>query len=448
MNRRAKVVIVAAILIVAGIVAVVVCLVPHKPHVGPWVLSDGSELSLAGVTYGKNHAMRYGDRFVDYLYPILPPTLRRKFGCKVVRTDTVSSNGIVVWFWTKAIPQTGSSPAAGFVLNYKVGVTDLEGGDADAIAHSSSSVVWRSSNVLSGWELKEFPRRSKEFGILIYRTENNSPFPTKIAEFKIPNWNSVSYPLWKARSLPDTVRTNRLEIKLDAFKNERPAASAQFYVSENQHPAVDWTVSHVRAYSATGESRDASVGVKSNGVFVESEKGELSGSALRFVAAFTGTFWQEEPAWNLKVELTRTANFLPEELWTVKGIPIQRNVGTSGVSDITTNIYGSEIALVKVGGRVLTHVGNFAPGFTCRSPLPAVDRHLQVVEVRDEHGKKLKTWRRSSMPSTAGRGATVRELDEEYEFEDADTVKSIDVTLAYTKSLSVEFMAKPTVVGK
>ena len=67
----------AGLLVVAAVFAAIL-LMPAKPKAGPWKLSDGSEISLVGVTHGTNHAMRYGKRFVDYLYPLLTPFITAK----------------------------------------------------------------------------------------------------------------------------------------------------------------------------------------------------------------------------------------------------------------------------------------------------------------------------------------------------------------------------------
>src|ERR1700734_2922263 len=101
MHRK---IIIGLLVLAVTVVAMFAWIMPRNHRPGPWRLADGSELSLAGVTYGKNHAMRFGNRIVDYLYPILTPALRTKLGCKVSTLSTPDTNAIVVWLWEKGSP--------------------------------------------------------------------------------------------------------------------------------------------------------------------------------------------------------------------------------------------------------------------------------------------------------------------------------------------------------
>ena len=103
-----------------------------------------------------------------------------------------------------------------------------------------------------------------------------------------------------------------------------------------------------------------------------------------------------------------------------------------------TNIYGSEIQLVAIEGGTL--IQNASSGKTYRSPpvltirdsLPEAENlDLSLFEVQDNQGRKVDFFNTGYNPSTA------------YALKVADDAENVDVTLVYTKSLSVELIAKP-----
>ena len=153
MKRRVTILLALALIIIGVLAAIL--LMPRTPRAGPWRLADGSELSLAGVTYGKHHTMRYGDRLVDYLYPILPNALRKRFGCKVTTLDTADTDAVVIWFWDKGVPLSTTSGYWGIQAPpYCINVADVFGMESDTVASPNSQTAIRGTNVLQGWELK------------------------------------------------------------------------------------------------------------------------------------------------------------------------------------------------------------------------------------------------------------------------------------------------------
>lgn len=444
-----KAIIAGAVLLVFAAVLAAIWLLPAKPRAGPWRLADGSELSLAGVTYGKKHVMHYGNGIADYLYPILSPALRKKFGCKESSINTTDTNAMVIWFWDK-----GPAWTKGIVTHppppYILVTVDEQGMEFAMPFYPNSTVTWRGTNVLQGLVLNAFPRRSEEIGIRIFRSDE--PWRT-VAEFKIPNRGQRHFPVWTPEPLPATVKTNGLEVTLASFETglKVPLGSADglksgtnyvsqagFILMENQKRADDyWLVESASATSATGETRDSYAW------------GRFQGQArLSCRLDFSGTFWAEEPAWKLRVRVSRITNFPPEELWTVKGLEIPARGEIIGSREVTT-IYGSEIELMAVSGprvsfEAVSYVADF-PALHVRSPLPAADTHLDVVEIKDDVGRNVPFRIGEAVAGTGHRGATIRELHQSFLLSIPEGAKTLDVTMAYTKSVFVEFMARPTV---
>src|ERR1700722_4309243 len=211
------------ILALAGVFATIL-LTPAKPKAATWKLSDGSELSLAGVTQGKNQTMRYGNRFADYLYPVLTPALRKKFKCQVATLPNITTNSVTVWFWNKGSyltpsPRRTGSPFVNFRTqgNYTIIAVD-ENGMESASPMTGSWAWWSGSNLLEAATLPEFPRRSREIKLRIYNKGSPNGLGERVGEFTIPNPLSTNYPVWAGGLPPVTVETNGLSVSLTKFE--------------------------------------------------------------------------------------------------------------------------------------------------------------------------------------------------------------------------------------
>jgi len=451
---RKRLAIAVGMLLLGGIGAMF-WLLPRTPRAGPWKLADGSELSLAGVTYGKHHTMRYGDRFVDYLYPVLTKALRNKFGCKVTTLDTTNANAVVIWFWGKGVPLAATSGYWGIQEPpYCISVADAFGMESDVVDRPASKIAMRGTNVLYGWELKQFPRRSREMNIRVYGAAFNRDKQQFVTQFKILNRGQRKFPMWKAEPLPITVTTNGLEVTFARFTTgteeymflpERKVTNyfsyAGFTLMENHQLAdADWRVVFASASAASGEARDSYGWMESPGY-----------DGLSYILPFKGTFWMEEPAWKLRVKISRIAHFPQDELWTVMGVAVPAR-GKAIDLNLKTNMHGSEIELFAINGPmtnfndgVRATIGKVPPQLSVRSPLPALDTQLEIVDVKDNLGRNVPFGWDGGIPSTGGRGATIRELIQVFPITIPDGAETLDITFAYTKSVFVEFVAKPTV---
>ena len=166
---RNKIIITALIVIAVFGCAV---LIFHKP-VQTWRLPDGSELSLAKVTYGKKHEMAYGNRWRDFLYPVLPAGLRTKLGCNGV-TRTTADPAVVVWFWLKNHPSPGIPPSGlpSPTPQYHLMIVDENGNESrfpfGEIGLGSGQYISTRGLELDNWN---FSAHSETIKIRIYATE-------------------------------------------------------------------------------------------------------------------------------------------------------------------------------------------------------------------------------------------------------------------------------------
>ena len=226
------------------------------------------------------------------------------------------------------------------------------------------------SNTLDCCPLQQFPRRSKTLKVRIYNNYNNSgyamPQDTRIGslvgEFTIPNPMPTNYPVWEGKTAPLTIETNGLSVTLAKFEvGATPngplmggmlatmITRAEVEISEEPGP-LEWELRSGTVKSATGENHWSSVlpsvlaGPRGAGDFA------TLGNTSQRVLQFPGTCWLQEPAWKLVLELGRTANFSPEEVWTIKDIRVP-GLGWANEVNLKTNINGGEIEFVGVSSK-------------------------------------------------------------------------------------------------
>ena len=256
--------------------------------------------------------------------------------------------------------------------------------------------------------------------IRLYGAAFNRDKEEFIADFKIPNRAKRGIPIWHPDSLPITKKTNDLEVTLAQFSTgaqlwmqfrwfgNRIVRTTNYgsgvgIILNQQLADEDWRIVYASATAASGESHDMWGWGESQGY-----------DGISYSVTFKGTFWQEEPAWKLNLKIARITNYPPQELWTVKDVPIPAN-GKIIELNYKTNIYGSEIELFGFsgsGGRFnydSASFSNASPILFIRSPLPANETRLEMVEIKDNLGRKVGFRREIEQPGTGGRGATIRE---------------------------------------
>jgi hypothetical protein len=436
---RKKIIIGLVVLAFAAVVASI-WLLPTKPHPGPWKLSDGSRLSLAGVTYGKKHTMRYGNGIADYLYPILSPALRKKFGCKVATVVTSDTNAVVLWFLDKDLKNTGTAIKGIRFFPHTIfhfSTVDKNGTEFAFHSFPISEVLWNTTNVLQGFELPYFPRRENNIRIRIYEFRDLSH---PVAEFTIPNRASTNYPVWTAAPLPVRVRTNDLDVsllKLETIPGKSPSGSyarAEFRFTRNDELCDDWTIYQVTARAATSEGVPSEVW------------NELRPGRQTISVNFKMALWTEE-TWKLTAELWRKTNYPPAECWTTGGVAVPGE-GQTNYLNAATNLYGKNVELVAIRGGPL--VGK-SDGHTyrravlvLRSPMGVSDARVRLAEVTDNLGRKVAFEMDLETADPLGGIGT---LDKEYILNIPDDAKTLDITAAYTKTVFVDFMARPVLAN-
>ena len=417
---------------------------PKSPAI---VLPDGSRLTFLKVTHGTNHVYRLGNHWQDFLYPVLPVQLRAKFPPRLMAFESSNRDSVMVWFRRDGKP----SLAVGETKVY-LSVADEHGLESplQLMAHTTrttgslTTATNATGTQFSGWELAGYPKRSRQFRVIVYHPADTKL--SRVGEFRISNPARRKFPEWTAEALPATRQTNGLDVTLIKLETglsgvmsgagvgipARVFSRATFQFNEGGVGTEGWAVTRILARSATGETRTG------NDQTAQWSEGKYN-------ADMWGGLWLEEPAWKLDVDLARTTSFPAEDLWSIKGVRVPQP-GEMVEHRGETNLHSVKLEFLGVSGLKNFPATQVTPLYAVvhvRTQYPLDRLRVMLVEVRDDRGRTA--WPRG-LTNTIGTGAggnTPKESLTGFRVEIPEGAKSLDITLAATPIRHVEFLAKP-----
>jgi len=410
-----------AILLVLGIcVATIVWL--NRPQV--IVLHDGAKLTLLGVQYGKHHKS-----------PKVKGALRRASGSLDTTNDT-----LVVWVLSEH--KNSQWP------NYEVVAYDRAGTACVGNWPRYSEQI-KAGMGIQGVQLDAFPRREGKTYLHIMSWGQRGQQLAK-GQFVIANPARGSFPAWSPDAVPDTQSDGDLDVTLTRFESGVPgfnrmrnqktndpmnqAVLVAFHTEQKGVVVTNWQPVRIETSDATGN--DVFNNSWSNG---RDDNGDVT-------MTYQWGLWPGEPAWKLRVEMSRTSGFNADELWTVQNVPVnpgrQQDLWAyEGNSRRTpafaeTTLGGIHLKLYPVIQFTDSNWGNGDKpgGFRVQADQSLDGIQLTVVQATDEQGHKLQTW------NNYGWGGS----DRQCQLQNVRNAKFLNLTLAVHKSRFVEFTAKPS----
>jgi hypothetical protein len=284
-----------------------------------------------------------------------------------------------------------------------------------------------------------FPRREPQFTLRIHEQTTNNTWAV-CAEFTVPNPGRVAHPAWGPEPLPQTNRVGGVDVVLlEAVAGvqagigppipwtpgERPGVYLRFAFFENGRRSSGWTVAGLEWSDATGQTAGGLGGI--SGFTAAGDYKLITGGGLCL----------QETAWNLPVDLVRTAKFPTEDLWIIPRVPVPPSAQSASRVDAATNLHGAQLRLSGI-------IGPNCPSPKARRMLSRQhlihldrrqlnpDQELQLVRVLDQRGKELRSLGQAGEPP-------------DYFFAVAipPDVTSLDVTFAVTRKVRLEFRAQP-----
>lgn len=305
------------------------------------VLSDGSEIVIRAVTYGREHRMPTGTVWQRLVGRLLPPALAKRFGTSF-QSYSSTNHTLVVW-WENVT--TGTARPAFLAADARI--ADAQGNVFAAEGNSGSMPMAQfRANVFN-----LLPRESKEISVQfsLYNFMNSRQ---ERLEFVVRN------PAYRMRSLRNsgsvlslvtTARIDDVEVVLEGMQNVPPPpgpssgwewtrVEAQFYVGGK--PTPNWRLCGIEVFDETGGSYRP--GTRSGGVAValQSVPPQLS---------FIGTLSSNQ-VWKVRLFVCRVDRFSTNELWTLPDIPLE-GLARATFAPRSNTVNGCSVILYDVSGR-------------------------------------------------------------------------------------------------
>lgn len=308
--------IVGAILL-AAVVAFVVWNVREPSRT--FMLSDGTKVTLRGVTVGTNTTFYFGNPFQRILAR-MPGKMGAKFKSRISATSESDQNCATFWF---SYNRPTKNP-------HYMGVRLIH----DTLEQFPPP-WWRPPKALPNGEMiaacghEIWPRRDKTFTLQVLEEYQGGSWK-RLGETRIRNPEPQKYPDWKPESLPASRRCGDVEFLLEevdpsmGFKELKGLISGgwaapvevRMRARRNGQPDTDWEVWAYQVWDAMNNRYpDPSAAwfgslqrAKAN------EQGELRFPARCYI-------WPSEEAFKLGLEMICAGRWSSNELFTIRGVP-------------------------------------------------------------------------------------------------------------------------------
>ena len=346
MKGRWKYVVFAIILIV-----VLLLLLRGQSTVHRIVLPDGTQLILREVTFGTNHRYVAGNIFQRSIARFLPKRLKGFFHIKELtiapRLEPPDLQTLVAWVERK--------PATNVVLR----VSDGAGHEQPVERANAATVALGANARISGHVFASFPRRSRFLRLRAYS-------PTVAGqnlrgEFRVENPAYRKYPSWTPEPLPITRETNGVTFTLTRFETGvQPTPAFASMSSEwtelefdyGPHGVISgpWNPTLVEIKDATGNVIRQTNPRQRFGTGPRPPGNRASiDLARRGMVSLPAMLWLDEPAWEIRLDLERTARsaFQSNEIWQVNDVPIPA-IGESNYVGQSVSRYATNVTFVAL----------------------------------------------------------------------------------------------------
>lgn len=399
----------------------------------PIYLQDGSEWVLLDTTYGTNHVFHAGGlpmQILARLSAYLPKQWRPPGPAML--TQTWTNDMLCAWFRERRLTNAVSRRFP------KVVVTDaVRSGIAPGTGPLQTTLP--NGDIIHGYAFKALPRRSREFHLAL--ADYDHQYRKKVyQEYTIPNprpWRSTS-PEWEEPLMPATTNVQGLDFTFhrlivgvgnSGFYREtnfvEARVFAEFQIQRDGVTLTNWRVERLEATDVTGN-------------FAVNSRWSQSYKNGKLGVRYQYGLWPDEPAWRMRIEFSRTGEFHPDELWTVRDVPLDdllpsnsvRTSGSNRTSPVAaTNVLGATLELFPLEQQT----GYSEARITVHITHPQDGHRLTLVSVVDEQGRSIQR---------SGGGWTAEEST--WDLRELKDAKSLDITVAYHPSVFVDFMVKPT----
>jgi len=396
----------------------------HKPQV--ITLSNGTKLTLLGVTYGKHH---------------VAPKIKIAGGrARNGGTRFDSTNDTVV-VWIEAEHKPNQYP------NYELMVYDKANtACVSTFARNQSQI--KSGVDIQGFMLDAFPRWDSKMILRVMSWGNNGQRVSKEQFFVSNPARDKSFAKWAPDPLPDAQSDGDLNVTLtrlvddasfnrgDGVSQQDPmsrAVLAAFHTEQKGIIVTNWQPVRITTSDASGNSIENNSW--SNG---RDDNGDAT-------MTYQWGLWPNQTPWKLHVEMSRTSGFNDDEVWTVQNVPVNpgsqqdlwnysgRNSGTKAAFAETT-LSGIQLKLFPAIQITDQNFGNGERqgGVRVMTNPDVPEGYRLSIVATDEQGRQLQSW-----GPNGGGGNYISQ------FPNIRNAKTLNITMALHKSRFVEFTVNP-----
>jgi len=411
-------------LVIAGL-AVDAFLWLRKPQVIK--LTDGTKLTLVGVTYGKHHVAP----------KIKIAGARARSGG--ARTDSTNDT-LVVWIEAEHKPNQYPS--------YQLLVYD-KANTACVRAWSRIQSQVKNGVDIQGFMLDAYPRWDKKM-VLRVMTYGQRGQQVSKEQFVVSNPARSSFAKWTPDPLPNSQSDGDLTVTLTKLiadvqspynrgngvaRNDpmNKCVQLDFDAQQKGQSATNWRPVRVVTSDAAGNSIQG-------WIYDYRQNGEKTGYF------YQEGLWPDELAWKLRLEFSRTSGFGDDEIWSVSDVPVQQgtqqdvwndfgNSGKTKTAFAEATVNGINLKLFPaIQYQDQNNGGGQSVNFSLKAdPDPEAEgMRVTVLKATDDQGRVLQN-----------RGSSWGSGNYQYQYSNVRNVKTLNLTLAFHKSRFVEFTVKP-----
>lgn len=418
---KTKIVLLSVVSVLIAGIAVGAFLWLSKPQV--ITLSDGTKLTLIGVTHGKHH---------------VAPKIKIAGGRARGGAARIDSTNDTVVVWIEAEHKPNQYP------NYQLMVYD-KANTACVSTYSRTQSQIKTGVEIQGFMLGAYPRWDRKTVLRVMSYGQRGQQVSK-EQFIVSNPARGSFAKWTPEPLPDTQTDGDLDVTLtrliygasfnrgNGVSQKDPMSKAVLAVFRTEQKGVvmtNWQPVRITTSDASGNS------IENNSW---SNGRDDSGDAT---ITYQWGLWPDETPWKLRVEMSRTSGFNDDEVWTVQNVPVnpgrQQDMWNYGGRN-RTNAPFAETTLNGIHLKIFPAIrftnamrGNSTEGGFWVQADPAPDGvRMTLVKVTNEQGQNIQNWN----PSSSGSGYG-------FQLQNLRNAKFLNITLALHKSRFVEFTAKP-----
>lgn len=380
--------------LLAGVVLLVagLWLLLNTPEPTSQRLSDGSTVSLLGISYGRKHVLLPRPIWQRAMARLLPEKAARRIGIYIV-THTTTNDTLMVWSELRGLASPANQMPSTAVT--------LSDGHGTEIFQPSPQVMWGATNcMIQGTLFSVVPRGSNQLRVLVGPI-NSSDAVKQTAVFNVANPAPRLRPVWQASPFPVEAQAGDLKFVLTRLRplhrqegkfaetDTETWMSGSYRIFEGDTATTHWRVANIEVFDEAGGRHQLPSHSYSTGAEMTRKDVEFRGGL--------GT----NGVWKLRLTLAKSGGFSSNEVVTVERLPIPTSASGSS-SPVSVEIQGVKLSLhsefVMSQPRVV-------------ASLAVPDESVQLTPLRlvDRSGARIEcyAYRNITLPETEFMNVTV-----------------------------------------